>query len=117
VSDGVEGRVLEGWLGNIVGMHLKVEVDLEDIRVDSHMGLLMQDIVEVVQEVVVEQVYSQAEVIAILRIPGNKLSLKRGATQWKSLYGRQSKRCGEWKDAVWRLRKSLLRRLWLDVEI
>jgi hypothetical protein len=41
VSDGVEGRVLEGWLGDIVGMHLKVEVDLEDIRVDSHMGPLM----------------------------------------------------------------------------
>jgi hypothetical protein len=68
VSDGVEGRVLEGWLGDIVVMHLKVEVDLEDIRVDSHMGPLMQDIVEVVQEVGVERVDSQAEAIAILRI-------------------------------------------------
>jgi hypothetical protein len=41
VSDGVDGRVLEGCLGNKVGMRLKEEVDLEDIRVDSRMGILM----------------------------------------------------------------------------
>jgi hypothetical protein len=76
----------------------------------------------------VEQVDSQAEVIAMLRIlessnPAQEVGVKQvvteagGAAQWKLLYGRQSKRRGEWKNAIRRLRKSLSPRLWLDVEV